>query len=84
MKPVLIISRDQASQSHMSWEPTDAALMTEHLVHTVGFVRPESESTDHIEVVMSYSESEICGRWMIPKCCIVSVTDLSQKVEQPK
>jgi hypothetical protein len=78
MKAVLIISRDQASQSHMDWEDKDTALMTEHLIHTVGFLRPESEKTDTLELVMSYSETEICGRWAIPKCCIVSVTELTK------
>lgn len=77
MKPVLIISRDQASQAHMDWEDKDAPLLTEHLVHTLGFLRPESEQTDILELVMSYSETEICGRWMIPKCCIVSIKELT-------
>lgn len=77
MKPVLVISRDQASQSHMDWEPLTEPLMEDHLVHTVGFIRPESDGTDTLEIVMSYSETEICGRWMIPRCCIVSITELT-------
>ncbi len=78
MKAVLVVSRDHVSQPHMDWEEPDAPLMEEALIHTVGFLRPESEKTDTLELVMSYSETEICGRWAIPKCCLVSVTELSK------
>lgn len=77
MKPVLVTWRDASTESHMNWEPRDAKPIEDTLVLTVGFIRPESDSSPNLELVMSYHEYEFAGRWSIPRCCILEIKELT-------
>lgn len=74
MTPVLIRWRDSATESHMNWESRDVEPMTETIISTIGFLL--HDELDRVELAMSYHEDEVAGRWQIPRCCIVSITEI--------
>lgn len=74
MRPVLVYWQDAATESHMNWEPRTVDPMSPAIVQTVGFLLHETPQA--IELCMSFHDDELAGRWMIPRCCIVSIHDL--------
>jgi len=75
LKPVLVCWIDAVSANHMDWEEADAEPLAACTVKSIGFLR--SRTPAGIELVMSHGGEQICGRWFIPACCIVSVADLT-------
>ena len=73
--PIVLVEWDDSqSSAAMVWEDRDAEALDAARVKTVGFlVRDDGKG---VELVMGYHEDEQCGRWFIPRGCIVKVTHL--------
>lgn len=75
LRLVIIEWDDAASQPSLTWEARDEERIGRCLVRTAGFVL--FDDARGIEVCMSYHDEQLAGRWMVPRGCIVSVTELS-------
>lgn len=73
MKVVLVEWSDSQSSGDMVWEDRDAGPLEAAFVRTVGFLLRDDPSG--VELVMGYHADQQCGRWFIPRGCIVRVTE---------
>lgn len=71
---VNVLWRDAATRPDMEWEDVDSSPIDDTIVQTVGFLLVEHES--YVELAMSVSDTEIAGRWQIPRGCIISIRTL--------